>query len=79
VSNNIDIMSPVNPLHSSYQNIGVAAVKSPQACHIKLFLLWQQNVCREIGSLLNFVTYLVGWRTCAVSFPPSDVILAQLA
>jgi hypothetical protein len=24
-------------------------------------------------------TYLVGWHTSAVSFPPSDVIFAQLA
>jgi hypothetical protein len=37
------------------------------------------NVCREKGLLLSVVTYLVGWPASAVSFPLSDVILAQKA
>jgi hypothetical protein len=40
--------------------------------------LWS-NVSREIGSLLRFVYKFSGWHAGAVSFPLSDVILAQLA
>jgi hypothetical protein len=37
------------------------------------------NIYREIGLLLSFV-YLFGWvHTSAVSLPPVDVILTQLA
>jgi hypothetical protein len=37
------------------------------------------NVCGEKGLLLSFVYNLVGWHASAISFPLSDIILAQLA
>ncbi len=37
------------------------------------------NICREMGSLLSFVYFLVGWHTGAVSLPPGEAILAQQA
>ncbi len=37
------------------------------------------NVRREIVSSSALLTLLVGWHTSAVSLPPSDVILAELA
>ncbi len=37
------------------------------------------SICRETGECLRFVYFLVGWHPSAVSLPPGDIILAQLA
>ncbi len=37
------------------------------------------NVCRKIGSYSDLFTFLVRWQASAVSWPPSDIIFAQLA
>ncbi len=39
----------------------------------------QLNVCRGTGYLLSFVYYLIGWHANTDSFPPGEVIFAQLA
>ncbi len=54
------------------------------ASHKKIKMSWignlgYTNVSREKGLLLRLFTNLVGWHTGIVSFPLSDVILAQLA
>jgi hypothetical protein len=37
------------------------------------------NVYREIGYLLTFAYFLVGWHAGAVSLPPGEVIFVELA
>jgi hypothetical protein len=36
------------------------------------------NVYIDIGKLLSFVYFMVGWHASAVSLPPGDAIFAQL-
>jgi len=44
------------------------------------FFLWPYlDVCREILKVPALFTFLVGWHASAVSLPPRDAILAQLA
>jgi hypothetical protein len=36
------------------------------------------SVCVEIGYILSFIYFFVGWHANAVSLPPGDIILAKL-
>jgi hypothetical protein len=35
------------------------------------------NICSEVGLILSFVYFFVGWHARAISSPPNDVIFAQ--
>jgi hypothetical protein len=54
-------------------------VKNRKIANSSTFTEARGNFCREIGLLLSFGYFLVGWYANIVSLPPGDVILAQLA